>query len=180
MLTIRQIYQEDYPGGKKVSYQYSSEKYYEVGVERKDDGWNICMTEKKFEVPFVKKTIEEIFEPYKEGSEFYVAELSGEEVAVMVIQKLEWNNTLLIHDLYVEERFKGEGIGKRFIVLAKKRARELGVRSIVLETQTSNFSAIQFYLSNGFEVVGLHTISYSNEDVQNKEVRMEMAYIIRV
>ena len=39
MLTIRQIYQEDYPGGKKVSYQYSSEKYYEVGVDRKDDGY---------------------------------------------------------------------------------------------------------------------------------------------
>ena len=123
----------------------------------------------------MKNAIEEVFEPYKEGSEFYLAELNGEEAAIMVIQKMEWNNTLLIHDLYVGERFKRTGIGKELLELAKKRAAELGVRSIVLETQTSNFPAIQFYINSGFEVMGLNTISYSNEDVENKEVRIEMA-----
>ena len=60
----------------------------------------------------------------------------------------------------------------------KQRAHEINVRAIVLETQTSNVPAIQFYLKNGFALVGLNTISYSNEDIKNKEVRIEMAYIL--
>ena len=62
----------------------------------------------------------------------------------MVVQKMEWNNTLLIHDLYVDSQFKNKGIGSKLIEVAKKRANELGVRSITLETQTSNYPPSNF------------------------------------
>ena len=120
---------------------------------------------------------EEIFDPFKEGSEIYVADFNKEEAAVMVIQHMEWNNTLLIHDLYVDGRFKKNGIGRSLIEVAKKRAIQIGVRAIHLETQTSNYPAIQFYLKNGFELIGFNSISYSNEDVKKNEVRIEMGYI---
>ena len=51
----------------------------------------------------------------------------------------------------------------------QKRARELGVRMIVLETQSSNFPAIQFYLKNGFQLIGLNVNSYSNEDIKKRK-----------
>lgn len=70
------------------------------------------------------------------------------------------------------------GIGTRLIDLAKTRATELGIRAIMLETQTSNYPAIQFYLKNGFKLVGFNSISYSNEDVKKNEVRLEMGYIL--
>lgn len=178
MLTVRQIYSKNYPTGKKVFYKYTSDKYYELHIESTDNGWNFSITEEIFVTPFVKELEEEIFESYKEGSEYYLAELNGIESAIMVIQKMEWNDTLLIHDLYVDDRFKGYGIGRSLIEVAKKRATELGVRAITLETQTSNYPAVQFYLKNGFELVGFNTISYTNEDVNNKEVRIEMANII--
>jgi len=178
MLTIRQIHQKNYPTGKKVFYKYTSEKYYEIHKERKDNGWNFSLTEERFAVPFVKKIEEEIFDPYKEGSEVYIAELNGEESAIMVIQQIEWNNTLLIHDLYVDERFKKNGIGRSLIEVAKKRATELGVRSITLETQTSNYPAVQFYMKNDFELIGFNLISYSNEDSMKNEIRIEMGYIL--
>ena len=101
MLTIRQIHTKDYPKGKKVCYTYTSDKYYEVRSERVDLGWHFSLNENQFAVPFVKRIEEEVFEPYKEGSEVYLAEIDGEEAAIMVIQKMEWNNTLLIHDLYM-------------------------------------------------------------------------------
>ncbi|MGM0752821.1 MAG: GNAT family N-acetyltransferase [Bacillota bacterium] len=176
MVTIRQIYQKNYTTGKKVFYKYTSEKYYDIHIERKDNSWNFSLAEERFDVPFEKKFEEEIFEPYKEGSEVYLAEFYEEEAAVMVIQHMEWNNTLLIHDLYVDARFKKNGIGKSLIEVAKKRATELGVRAINLETQTSNYPAIQFYLKNGFDLIGLNSISYSNEDIEKKEVRIEMGY----
>ncbi|MGN7477702.1 GNAT family N-acetyltransferase [Solibacillus silvestris] len=178
MLTVRQIYQQDYPAGKKVFYKYTSEQYYNIRMERKENGWIFILNEERFDAPFVKKMEEEIFEPYKEGSEVYVGEVDGEECAVIVIQQMEWNNTLLIHDLYVDERFKKMGIGRTLIEAAKKRAAELGVRSITLETQTANYPAVQFYLKNGFELIGLNTISYTNEDVKNHEVRIEMGFIL--
>jgi ribosomal protein S18 acetylase RimI-like enzyme len=178
MVTIRQIYQKDYPTGKKVSYKYRSERYYETHIERNDNGWNFSLTEGSFVDPFDKNYEEEIFEPYKHGSEVYLAELNEEETAIMVIQKMEWNNTLLIHDLYVDDRFKKNGIGSILIEVAKKRATELGVRAIYLETQTSNYPAIQFYLKNGFEFIGFNSISYSNEDVEKNEVRIEMGFLL--
>lgn len=178
MLTIQRIYEENYPAGKKVIYSYTSEKYYKVLSEKIDNGWNFTLQEESFEKPFEKMLEEEIFEQYKEGSEAYMAELDGKEAAVMVIQAMAWNNTLLIHDLYVEPQFQNHGIGRSLIDAAKKRAVELGARSIVLETQTSNYPAIQFYLKNGFEIVGFNTISYSNDDVNKNEVRLEMAYIL--
>lgn len=178
MLSIRQIYQKDFPTGKKVVYQYTSEKYYDIHIDKKENGWKCSFTEENFKIPFEKVFEEEVFEPYKEGAEVYIAELNGEEAAIMVIQEMEWNNTLLIHDLYVDDRYKKMGIGTRLIDLAKTRATKLDVRAITLETQTSNYPAIQFYMKNGFKLVGFNSISYSNEDVKKNEVRLEMGYIL--
>ena len=35
MLTIRQIFQKDYPQGKIVSYKYTSNKYYDVSIKKR-------------------------------------------------------------------------------------------------------------------------------------------------
>ena len=78
----------------------------------------------------------------------------------------------------IEAFIKRKGIGSTFIKMAKKRARELRVRMIVLETQSSNFPAIQFYLKNGFQLIGLNVNSYSDEDIKKKEIRIEMGCII--
>ncbi|WP_274310135.1 GNAT family N-acetyltransferase [Solibacillus daqui] len=178
MLSIQQIDEKTYPLGKKVIFSYQSEKYYKIHSENKGHLQTFTLTEEEFEIPFIKEREEEIFEPYKEGSEVYLAQFNNEEAAIMVIQKMEWNNTLYIHDLYVNEGFKQKGIGQSLIELAKKRATKLGVRAIVLESQTSNYPAIQFYLKNGFQLVGFNLISYSNEDVKNHEVRIELGFLL--
>ncbi|MFY0742770.1 GNAT family N-acetyltransferase [Solibacillus silvestris] len=178
MLTVRQIHKKNYPMGKKVFYNYTSEKYYEIYMEATQNGWNFSLTKKQFEIPFEKNIEEEIFDPQKNGSEFYVSETNGEESGVLVIQHMEWNNTLLIHNLYVDNRFKRQGIGNALFELTKKRACELGVRMITLETQTSNYPAIQFYLKNNFQLIGFNLNSYSNEDIKKKEIRIEMGYFM--
>ncbi|MCM3196926.1 hypothetical protein [Priestia megaterium] len=57
MLTIRQIHQKNYFTGEKVFYEYTSEKYYDTHIERKDNDWNFSLTEERFTVPFEKKFI---------------------------------------------------------------------------------------------------------------------------
>jgi hypothetical protein len=45
---------------------------------------------------------------------------------------------------------------------------------LVLETQTNNATAISFYLNFGFEFIGFDSAAYSNEDIEKKEVRLEL------
>lgn len=47
-------------------------------------------------------------------------------------------------------------------------------RALVLETQSCNEPAIRFYFSCGFRFIGLDTTHYSNSDILNREVRLEM------
>ena len=54
-----------------------------------------------------------------------------------------------------------------------------GARMIVLETQTCNEKAINFYLKNGFSLIGFDLYSYTNSDPERKEVRIEMGKKLR-
>ena len=59
---------------------------------------------------------------------------------------------------------------KRAVEVAKER----GARMLILETQSNNAVAIDFYLRLGFQLVGFDVAAYSNEDVDKKEVRLEL------
>ncbi len=55
---------------------------------------------------------------------------------------------------------------------AIKLAKERGARMLVLETQSCNTKAIQFYLKHGYGLIGFDTTAYSNEDIEKNEVRL--------
>lgn len=57
---------------------------------------------------------------------------------------------------------------------AVRIAREKRARMLVLETQTCKVPAINFYLKQGFELIGFDTTHHSNKDVEKKEVRLEL------
>ena len=57
---------------------------------------------------------------------------------------------------------------------AVKVAKEKGARMLVLETQTNKETAIKFYLNFGFKLIGLDIAAYSNEDIEKKEIRLEL------
>lgn len=51
---------------------------------------------------------------------------------------------------------------------------ESGARMAILETQTCNVNAINFYRKHGFELIVFDLYSYSNDDPERHEVRIEM------
>ena len=59
---------------------------------------------------------------------------------------------------------------------AKSKAKQIGARFIMLETQTSNADGIAFYLAQGFIVIGYDITCYGNQDVERGEVRLELGY----
>ncbi len=137
------------------------------------------MVKKPFSEPFSKKGEEELFEDYKEDAEYYVL-LNDEEneIGVLVIGNNQVNNTARVWDIYVNQKYQGCGFGTQLIEYAEERARAWGCRAMIVECQSSNYNAIQFYRKNGFELIGFDLIWYSNTDIENHEVRLEMGRVL--
>ena len=73
-----------------------------------------------------------------------------------------------------EENARGKGLGTLLMQAIQRAAEAAGARMIVLETQTCNENAIAFYKRNGFSIIGFDLYSYSNDDPERHEVRIEM------
>jgi ribosomal protein S18 acetylase RimI-like enzyme len=57
-----------------------------------------------------------------------------------------------VHDLWVEEDYRHEGIGRQMTMLAIERFREIGVTQVRLETAAANEPARRLFASCGFRV----------------------------
>ena len=87
-----------------------------------------------------------------------------------------WSNRLRISELFVEKSYRRKGLGHHLLAIAKEQTRREKRRALILETQSSNVPAITFYLKEGFTLIGFDSCAYSNEDLQRKEVRLELGW----
>ena len=78
----------------------------------------------------------------------------------------------------MEEGYRRRGYGALLITKAREIARAQGRRALILETQSSNSAAIAFSLSQGLTLMGLNTSEYTNQDVENHEIRLELGCLI--
>ena len=63
-----------------------------------------------------------------------------------------WGQACEVRTLWVHERLRGQGLGKRMMLAAEAEARSRGAALIVLSTH--GFQAPDFYRALGFEAVG--------------------------
>jgi ribosomal protein S18 acetylase RimI-like enzyme len=82
----------------------------------------------------------------------------------------DWNNALWLVDIRVHTDHRRHGIGSILIQSLQQEAAEAGRRGIRVETQTTNETAIRFYLKHGFEVSGFDDHLYTNRDLERGEV----------
>ena len=84
-----------------------------------------------------------------------------------------WHNVYRIWNMWVDPRYRREGYGNALMKHIYNEAESLGARAIILEVQSCNDQAIKFYEAMGLHFVGFDTLAYTNEDIKNKEVRLE-------
>lgn len=167
--------------GYRLIMDYDTYDYYDVIQKRSDGG---------FSVEFVKKHSDEIirrrssdydfpdslYQPHWENAEAFGVFENGELIGAIEICPEEWCNRLIVTELWVAEGYRKKGVGKVLMDYAKDRAVKDSRRAIVLETQSSNFNAIGFYLHEGFTLIGFDSCCYSNRDVERKEVRLDLGW----
>jgi ribosomal protein S18 acetylase RimI-like enzyme len=79
----------------------------------------------------------------------------GENLAGYVILTLGYSfeyrgREAFIDELYLDERFRGRGIGRRTMEFVEEEARKLGVNAIHLEATPGNDAAVALYRRVGF------------------------------
>ena len=167
--------------GTVIPIKYTTDKYYDVQVEKTDKGFNIDIEKKAFAEP-VTHTPEEydfpdkLYADHYENAYAWGVLVKDELVAAMETDKELWSNRLRITELWVADKYQKQGIGHTLIEMAKEQARRERHRAIILETQSCNVNAVDFYQHEGFTLIGMDTCCYKNNDLQRKEVRLEFGW----
>jgi GNAT superfamily N-acetyltransferase len=105
-----------------------------------------------------------------------IARDSADQIVGGVRGELCWD-WLYIRTMWVAERHRGRGIGTHLLAAAENAALDLGFSQAHLET--TDFQALAFYLSNGYQIFGElpdkpvgHTWYYLKKDLSASPVEM--------
>lgn len=91
-------------------------------------------------------------------SMFLVAEREGKLVAFLIatteneIPIYRLDRYGFIHDLWVEELYRNEGVARQLVMLAVERFKQIGVKQVRLDTAAGNEAARKLFAGCGFRV----------------------------
>ena len=167
--------------GTLLPIEYTSKEYYDVNMQRTDDGFQISIQKKKFTKPFIHRLEDceyqdKLYEDWWEDAEAFGITEDNKLLAAIEICPESWTNRLIITELFVDEKLRRQGYGKKLLDIAKKITVEKNYRTLILETQSSNINAVDFYLHAGFTLIGFDSCCYTNTDLERKEVRLNMGW----
>lgn len=146
---------------------YTTDRIYSVSSIEFGGSFEFSLKEKS--LPYTKiwettsEDLEELNIIIEKGNSF--GAFINEELAGWIIcEHRTWNNSFYIENILIDEKKRRQGIGIMLIKNAIKEARKLNCRVIELETQNTNYPAIQFYRRMGFNITGLNTRLYNNTE----------------
>ena len=179
-LEIQELSKENWKG-TLLPVSYLSDYYYDIWIEKTEDGFHIPIKKKQFEATFRHlpedgEYPDRLYEDWWENARAFGIVEDGTLLAAIEICPEEWSNRLLITELFVGEEIRGQGYGRKLIDLAKTITIQNKYRVLMLETQSSNVNAVDFYLHEGFTLIGFDTCCYTNNDIERREVRLNMGW----
>ena len=146
---------------------YTTDKIYSVSSIEYSNSFEFTLREKSLPYSKIWKTdadeLEELNNIIEKDNSFG-AFTDGELQGWIIGEHRIWNNSFYIENILVNEKYRRQGIGIMLIKNVIKEARRLNCRVIELETQNTNYPAIQFYRRMGFNITGLNTRLYDNAD----------------
>ncbi|KFF75431.1 streptothricin acetyltransferase [Chryseobacterium sp. P1-3] len=146
---------------------YTTDRIYSVSSIEYAGSFEFSLREKSFPYTKVWETgsedIEELNLIIEKGHSFG-AFINNELIGWIICEQRTWNNSFYIENILIDEKYRRLGVGIQLIKNAVKEARKLNCRVIELETQNTNYPAIQFYRRMGFNITGVNTRLYDNAE----------------
>ena len=167
--------------GFKLPFHFIATEYYDIEIVSGDRGFVASLLLKELDTPFEKMpdSYDPLFAHYWEDVEAWGIVIEDKLCAAIETSLEGWSNRLRVTELWVDDALRRQGIATALMDRAKQRAIEEDCRAMMLETQSNNPGAIAFYLGYGFQLIGFDTISYRNDDIQRREVHLEMGLLLR-
>lgn len=169
--------------GHILPMDYTTTCYYDVTVVRTADGFSVQMTLTDCSAHPITHTAEEydfpdkLYEDYRPNANAYgILDGDGALIGAIETEVETWSNRLRVHELWVDARHRRQGLGRMLLDHAKDEARHGNRRMLMLETQSCNANAIGFYLHEGLTLIGFDACCYANNDLERKEVRIELGW----
>lgn len=168
-----------------IPMKYTTEEYYDVIIEKKANGYGADIIKKTLETPISHYPEEYDFpdklyqDHWEKAYAWGIIDENRELIACIETCPEEWSNRLMVTELWVHEKLRRKGIAHELMAIAKEQANLENRRTVILETQSCNVSAINFYMKEGFELIGFDSCCYSNNDLERKEVRLNLGYFPR-
>lgn len=161
-----------------LEYNYDADYIYDVSAQSSRECMGIKFERRKLDETQHFSNSDTLFQEYWQSPEAYgIFDSADKLCAVIELDFEEWNNRMRITQLLVYEDYRGRGLGKTLMEFAKSIARERDYRMAVVETQSNNSRAVDFYMSQGFVFSGTNIHFYSNDDISENEVMLELAYL---
>jgi ribosomal protein S18 acetylase RimI-like enzyme len=168
------------PRLREIRADYVSDRYLRV-----------VKTGEGFEIGF-KLRVEELDEPFRsqglsiirqQDKEEIRSRIDGDTLQLVVeedkrligfldVEIESWRRVAKVWNLLVDEEYRRQGIGTELMERAKAFAREKECRAIVVETQTTNWLALNFYREMGYQICAVDDHFYTNHDLERKEVAL--------
>ena len=162
--------------GHALPFGYRTEACYDVRIEQDPSGFTISMERKPFDAPVEQRFSDALYADWWPEACAWGVEKGGKLVAAIETCPETWSNRLRVTELWVDTAYRRQGIGHALMDVAREQARLERRRAIILKTQSRNVPAIDFYLHEGFTLIGMDVCCYSNNDLENKDVRLEFGW----
>lgn len=164
--------------GKSFLFRYTTTHHYQVSITQLPEEVLIRLKREELPKPVTKSFESSLYSHWLINPQVFGA-FEGENLLSFIeLSQEDWNNRLRIANLWVAEEHRFQGIGKALIAKAIEIGKTGGQRSLVLETQSCNDPAIRFYQSCGFNLIGLDSTHYQNDDIERGEVRLEFGFTL--
>jgi ribosomal protein S18 acetylase RimI-like enzyme len=166
--------------GYEIEFGYTTAYYYDAVISESADSFGVTFEKKAFDEPVIKQftELDKLYQPWWEGAQAFGIFDGDNLIAYIQICKEDWSNRLRVTDIDVDKRYQRRGMGKALMDFAKEKAKEMGCRAMMLETQSCNENAIAFYIAQGFSFFGFDRSCYGNKDIENCEVRLELGLYV--
>jgi ribosomal protein S18 acetylase RimI-like enzyme len=161
-----------------LPFEYETREYYDVEIVEKREEITCSLVKRAFPESVFKEFKDRLYEDYYENAEAFGHFIGDVLFGVIEINFEKWSNRVRITQLLIDQEHRRKGIGQMLMKYVELHAKKLGARMLILETQSCNVPAIDFYRKNGFKLIGLDVACYGNRDIEQKEVRLEFGKFI--
>jgi ribosomal protein S18 acetylase RimI-like enzyme len=176
---IKEIFRQNFQFKKELVFPYKSTKYLDV-VTNPDNMGNLVFEFKikDFDKPFFGKIVRKLFNDYDQFTRFFSYVNQNDHESAFLSIGFQTIDIYKIWDIFVEPTFQNLRIGTELLKYAEKIAREWSAKVLVVECQSSNYPAINFFQKNNFLITGFNLVHKTLGDLKKHDFLVMMSKIL--